>query len=44
MKVSLIGAELEENLGLRYMTSALGERGHEGDIVPFNAVEGLEDK
>jgi anaerobic magnesium-protoporphyrin IX monomethyl ester cyclase len=44
MKVSLIGAELEENLGLRYMTSALEERGHEVDIVPFNAVEGLEDR
>jgi radical SAM superfamily enzyme YgiQ (UPF0313 family) len=39
MKVSLIGAELEENLGLRYMTSALEERGHKVDIVPFNAKD-----
>jgi radical SAM superfamily enzyme YgiQ (UPF0313 family) len=39
MKVSLIGAELEENLGLRYMASALEEKGHEVDIVPFNAKD-----
>src|SRR5579864_9216180 len=36
MKVALVGAELEENLGLRYMASALESRGHEAEIVPFN--------
>ena len=35
MKVSLVGAELEENLGLRYMASALEGAGHQVDIVPF---------
>jgi anaerobic magnesium-protoporphyrin IX monomethyl ester cyclase len=37
MKISLIGAELEENLGLRYIASALEHRGHSVDIVPFNS-------
>lgn len=37
MKVSLAGAELEENLGLRYIASALEHRGHMVDIVPFNS-------
>jgi hypothetical protein len=36
MKVALIGAELEENLGLRYMASALEAAGHMAVIVPFN--------
>ena len=36
MHVVLIGAELEENLGLRYMVSALAQRGHTATIVPFN--------
>jgi radical SAM superfamily enzyme YgiQ (UPF0313 family) len=36
MKVALIGAEIEENLGLRYMASALEERGHEAAIIPYN--------
>ncbi len=36
MKVALIGAELEENLGMRYMASALEHRGHYVEIVPFN--------
>ena len=36
MKVALIGAELEENIGLRYMASALEQRGHEALIIPFN--------
>jgi anaerobic magnesium-protoporphyrin IX monomethyl ester cyclase len=35
VKVSLVGAELEENLGLRYMASALEGAGHQADIVPF---------
>ncbi|MGC1378652.1 MAG: radical SAM protein [Anaerolineales bacterium] len=36
MRVALVGAELEENLGLRYMASALEQKGHEADIVSFN--------
>src|ERR1035438_37562 len=38
MKVALVGAELEENLGLRYMASALEREGHQAEIVPFNSV------
>ena len=37
MKVALVGAELEENLGLRYMAAALEERGHQVELVPFNS-------
>jgi hypothetical protein len=36
MRVALVGAELEENMGLRYMASSLEHRGHEVAIVPFN--------
>jgi radical SAM superfamily enzyme YgiQ (UPF0313 family) len=36
MKVALIGAELEENLGLRYMASSLEKKHHEVKIIPFN--------
>ena len=41
MKVSLLGAELEENLGLRYMASALLVAGHEAEVVPFNARDDI---
>ena len=41
MKVAMVGAELEENLALRYMASALESRGHEVEIVPFNSGEDL---
>jgi radical SAM superfamily enzyme YgiQ (UPF0313 family) len=37
MKVALVGAELEENLGLRYMAAALEREGHRAEIVPFNS-------
>jgi anaerobic magnesium-protoporphyrin IX monomethyl ester cyclase len=37
VKVALIGAELEENLALRYMASALEARGHDIEIIPFNS-------
>lgn len=37
MRVALAGAELEENIGLRYMASMLEYRGHEVEIVPFNS-------
>ena len=36
MKVALVGAELEENLGLRYMASALERKGHHARILGFN--------
>jgi methylmalonyl-CoA mutase cobalamin-binding subunit len=36
MRVVMLGAELEENIGLRYMASALEARGHAAEIVPFN--------
>ena len=36
MKMRLVGAELEENLGLRYMAAALEGKGHEVELVPFN--------
>ncbi len=37
MKVALVGAELEENLGLRYMASVLERQGHQVEIIPFNS-------
>ena len=37
MKIALVGAELEENLGLRYMASALESNAHQTKIVPFNS-------
>ena len=37
MKVAIVGAELEENLGIRYMASSLESRGHVVEIVPFNS-------
>jgi radical SAM superfamily enzyme YgiQ (UPF0313 family) len=36
MDVALIGAELEENLGLRYMAASLEHHGHSAEIIPFN--------
>ena len=37
MRVALVGAELEENLGLRYIAASLEHCGHEVDIVSFNS-------
>ena len=42
MNVALVGAELEENLGLRYMATALEVRGHAVEIVPFNSERDTE--
>ena len=39
MNVSLVGAELEENLGLRYIASSLEARGHRVAIIPFNCTQ-----
>jgi anaerobic magnesium-protoporphyrin IX monomethyl ester cyclase len=36
MRVALVGAELEENLGLEYMAAALEQAGHEAKIISFN--------
>lgn len=42
MKVALIGAELEENLGLRYIASSLEAQGHGVSIIPFNSTNDIE--
>jgi len=42
VKVVLIGAELEENLGLRYIASSLEACGHSVAIVPFNSEQDQE--
>jgi radical SAM superfamily enzyme YgiQ (UPF0313 family) len=39
--VALVGPEIEENLGLRYLASALGEAGFSTAIVPFNGPDDL---
>ncbi len=36
MRVAIAGAELEENLALRYIASSLEAAGHQCEIVPFN--------
>lgn len=41
LKIALVGAELEENLGLRYMTSALEREKHRVEIVPFNTEQDI---
>jgi radical SAM superfamily enzyme YgiQ (UPF0313 family) len=42
MHVVLIGAELEENLGLRYIASSLESKGHSVTITPFNSAQDME--
>lgn len=42
MNVALIGAELEENLAIRYIASSLEVRSHNVDIVPFNSEQDTE--
>jgi anaerobic magnesium-protoporphyrin IX monomethyl ester cyclase len=42
MKVALIGAELEENLGLRYIASSLESKGHTVAIIPFNSEQDMD--
>lgn len=37
MKIALVGAELEENLGLRYMASSLEANKHQTNIFAFNS-------
>jgi anaerobic magnesium-protoporphyrin IX monomethyl ester cyclase len=43
VNVALIGAELEENLGLRYIASSLESKSHSVAIVPFNSEQDAED-
>ncbi|MDR1992506.1 MAG: B12-binding domain-containing radical SAM protein [Nitrososphaerota archaeon] len=38
MKIALVGAEFEENLGLRYIASSLETKGHQTEIFPFNSI------
>lgn len=38
MNIALVGAELEENLGLRYIAAALEKAGHSITVVPFNSA------
>ncbi len=42
MNIALVGAELEENLGLRYIASSLESKGHRIAIVPFNSEQDTE--
>src|SRR6186997_1896207 len=35
-QVALVGPEIEENLSLRYLATALAEHGHQTEIVAFN--------
>lgn len=41
-KIAMVGAELEENLGMRYIASSLEAAGHEVHIVEFNARPDME--
>ena len=41
MKISLIGAELEENLGMRYIASSLEDAGHVAKIIQFNYLSDI---
>src|SRR5689334_20727856 len=36
MHVGLVGAEIEENLGLRYLAAALAARGHTSEVIAFD--------
>lgn len=42
MRVALVGAELEENLSIRYLRSALEQAGHEALQFAFNLPEELD--
>ena len=41
MRVALVGAELEENLGIRYMASALEHNGRQIEIPSHHALSFL---
>jgi len=42
MRIVLVGAELEENLALRYLCGALAAEGHEAILVAFDREDDLE--
>src|SRR5262245_48603448 len=39
LRVALVGAELEENLGLRYLVAALARGGHRADVIAFDGPD-----
>lgn len=39
MRIAMVGAELEENLSVRYIGATLAREGHEVCIVPFSTVQ-----
>jgi len=39
MRVLLVGSELEENLAIRYLASALEAEGHEAELAAFSGVD-----
>jgi radical SAM superfamily enzyme YgiQ (UPF0313 family) len=39
MRIALVGPELEENLGLRYLAASLAKAGHEARIFDFHAPD-----
>lgn len=43
MRIALVGAELEENLAVRYIRAALEAEGHVVEQITFNDIEQLED-
>jgi len=42
MRVALVGSEVEENLSLRYLASALRRAGHRAAIIPFGCREEMD--
>lgn len=42
MRIHLVGADLEENLGIGVLAAAVEQRGHETTVVPFNEVADLD--
>jgi len=41
-RVALVGAELEENLSLRYLAASVAEDGFRPELIPFNAAADVE--
>lgn len=39
MRVLLVGSELEENLAIRYLASALEAAGHQAELAAFSGVD-----
>ena len=43
MRVALIGPEIEENLGLRYLAASLAARGHRAEVIAFDDASQIAD-